>query len=207
MSKYSRYQSVIHKNSDESVSENYWLEQLNKLEKEAVQSKPIDTFLFDQINSIMNGKSKYPSVDVAVKDMQERSGLTAYLKKVNNNVKTASDNNSIIKKRIKLEPIVIKKNPNIKRTIENIIKSSNGNLPLPTILDKIKSIHKKDISEDKDWEDRGLLIFISGLNLEEKQKHPVNSDEYNLGKCDNYSSDDIDISNTDAFHSLNPAKV
>lgn len=51
------------------------------LNKDAVQPRRVDESIFNQINSIMNGKSKFTSVDAAVRDMQDRSGLTAYLKK------------------------------------------------------------------------------------------------------------------------------
>jgi hypothetical protein len=101
MSKYGRHQSMINRTSDESIGEDNWLKQLAKtLEKSAVQPKSVDSSMFDQINSIMNSKSKYPSVAAAVEDMKERSGLKAYLDKLSANkaVKKASDeNNAFIK--------------------------------------------------------------------------------------------------------------
>ena len=80
MSKYSRYNSIVNRNSDENVSEDHWLKQFEKtLQKGAVQSVSKDSF-YDQINAIIGGtKSKYSSVADAVEDMKERSGLTAYL--------------------------------------------------------------------------------------------------------------------------------
>jgi hypothetical protein len=59
---------------------------VHNIEKAAVQPSHQDQSLFDQISSVMNGtKSKYPNVDAAVKDMQERSGLLAYKNKVDAN--------------------------------------------------------------------------------------------------------------------------
>ena len=89
MSKYSRYNSIVSRNSDENVSEDHWLKQFEKtLQKGAVQSVSKDSF-YDQINAIIGGtKSKYSSVADAVEDMKERSGLMAYL----NKVKAAEDN-------------------------------------------------------------------------------------------------------------------
>src|SRR5271170_1274484 len=129
MSKYVRHQSVVSRQSDENISEDHWLKNFQKsLLKGAVQPRAVDSSLFDQINSIMNGKSKYTSVDHAVADMQERSGLTAYLDKVSksseeesNKTKTASDNHNIIDKEVKgkILPKVFQKCPQIKTTLEN----------------------------------------------------------------------------------------
>ena len=216
--KYSRYQSVISRNADADISEDHWLKRFqNTLEKGAVQTRS-EVPIYDQIRSIMDGKSRYPSVDAAVKDMQERSGLIAYLQKINKvseendavSTKTAADNNNIIDKHIpieKIEPAIIKKCPNIKKTLENIIQSSQGNLSLPAIIDRLRSIHQSDISDGKDWEDQGLIVFVSIMNLAEKGKYFHHTDENHLGMRDSSSTDDIDPSNTDAFLGLTPAKV
>ena len=95
-----RHQSVISKVSDDSGDE-LINELKNNLEKDAVQSREKDQSLYDQINNIINNKSKYPSVQAAVEDMKERSGLTAYLK--NKNIKKASDNNQVIDKEVELK--------------------------------------------------------------------------------------------------------
>ncbi len=210
MTKYSRYQSVINRNADEEIDENHWLKQFqNKLEREAVQSKSNQS-VFEQITSIMNSKSKYPSVEAAVEDMKERSGLKAYLEnKLSNDKKlpkTASDENNAIHKQIDL-PIVIKKYPPIKSTIENYIKDTKGNLPIPAIIDKIKSIHKSDVSHAEDWEDEKLVRLVSALNLKAKKDNPAILDNPgNLGTLDVLDDSEIDPSNTDAFYALNPAK-
>ena len=200
---------TISRNADSEIDENHWLKQLEKnLEKIAVQPRRIDQSLFDQINSVVSGNSKYPSVDAAVKDMQERSGLTAYLKnkqsKTNedSSKKTASEESS----KNKNEPELFKKVPSIKVTIENFITSTKGNISVPAILEKIRSVHRQDVSEPKDWEDDNIIIFISQMNLNEKKKNKNNyrTNEANLGKIDN-SESDFDKSNDDAFYSLMPA--
>lgn len=202
--KNTRYQSSISKCSED---DDHWLKEFkNKLEKGAVQPKSTEN-IYDQINSIMNNKSKYPSVEAAVEDMKQRSGLIDYLKKIN---KIASDNNSAIDKNIPIEeikvPVVIQKCPAIKNTLENIIHDTNGNSSLPAIIDRLKSIHKTDVHEDKDWEDQLLIIFVGRLNLQEKAKQSK-VDNNNLGIRDTSMSSDIDPSNTDAFSILMPAKL
>lgn len=211
--KYTRHQSVISRNADESIDENHWLKKFQeKLEKGAVQPKN-NKSLFDQISSIMNGNSRYPSVEAAVKDMQERSGLTAYFDNLNktstlekNKKKTASDENESFDKKINLVPIIIEKFPNIKDTIQNYIDDSKGNLPVPAIIDHIRSIHSRDVSDPKDWEDNRLIKLVSEMNLKAKQNNPEVFEHYtNLGTRD-HVTDEIDPSNNDAFHSLMPVK-
>lgn len=216
MAKYSRHQAVISRNSESYIDEDNWLNRFEKsLQKDAVQPKRVDQSIFEQITTIMNGKSKYPSVQAAVDDMKNRSGLTAYLDKMNKVSnedpsivkKTASDNNGAIDKKITMSPIIFSKCPKVRDTARNYIQSTRGNLPVPAIIDKIRSIHSGDVSEAKDWEDDKLIRAISRMNLEEKSKaHPGNEDYNNLGKEDDTNDSDIDPSNMDAFHSLTPVK-
>jgi hypothetical protein len=219
MSKYSRHQSVVTRQSDENISEDHWLKNFQKtLQKGAVQPRN-ESSLFDQINSIMNGKSKYTSVDHAVKDMQERSGLTAYLDKINKTsgeerdtsvkAKTASDSHNVIDKEVKGKtiPIVFEKCPQSKKTLENYIRDTKGNLPVPAIIEKLRSIHQNDVSDAKDWDDDNLIREVSRQNLMAKRDNPASYENYaNLGSRDSDADSEIDPSNTDAFHALTPVK-
>ncbi len=213
MSKYIRHQSVVSRHIDENIDGDHWLKQFEKkLHKDAVQPRQVDQSLFEQINSIMNTKSKYPSVEAAVEDMKARSGLTAYLEKARDmsklskdespHKKTASD-----KKQDDNMPVVIMKCPAIKHTLENYIRDTKGNLPIPAIVDKLKSIHHGDVSDAKDWDDDKLLHLVSRLNLNAKKNNPAVFENYsNLGTHEKMDDSEIDPSNMDAFHSLNPVK-
>lgn len=210
MTKYRRQQPTITRQSDENSSEDYWLNEFEK--KLAVQ--PANHSLFDQISNIMNSKSKYPSVEAAVEDMKERSGFAAFVKELSKTsdteeatTKTAEDHNQAIDKKIDLTPIVIKKCPTVKSTLENYIRDTRGNLPIPAIIDKIKSIHRSDVSDAKDWDDDKLMKLVSRLNLEAKKNNPGSYENYsNLGRRDMSGDSEMDPSNRDAFHALNPAK-
>ena len=297
MSKYTRHQSAISRNTDEHISEDHWLKKFeSSLQKGAVQPRSQQS-VYDQINSIMNGtKSKYTTVQSAVDDMMARSGLTNYLKVSNKQeikAKTASedytqvgardgkedldnqgfgsdilasiksskipmppsleawsqyahgykdgskmsethfvhemkkiqdyfskrstDQNNDIDKMIPVEkkqqdtdtPDVMIENPSILKTLENCIKSNRGNLPVPTIISKLRSIHQNDISDDKKWDDDKLIRLVSKLNLEAKRNNPSNYENYNdLGSNDRDNAEsDVDPSNTDAFNALMPAKI
>jgi hypothetical protein len=317
MSKYQRYQPAITRSSDESISEDHWLKKFEKsLQKGAVQPK-VQQSLFDQINSIMNRTSRHPSVEAAVEDMKERSGLTAYLTKVKraeveesdasvvkhasneqsneivealkvavktsnwrnvgklmadmeliegdpatnamDNIvsfkyfhdpelkhvkvpinawndftigycegrgmdeertakqleftrkiaekhgkKFASDNNEAKKNKM---PAVIQKFPGILKTLQNCIRDTKGNLPLPAIIERVRSIHQGDVSEAKDWDQDDLMYLVSQMNLDAKRNNPSTYQDYsNLGGRDVASDSEIDPSNTDAFNALMPAK-
>jgi|WetSurMetagenome_2_1015567.scaffolds.fasta_scaffold394729_2 hypothetical protein len=213
MSKYIRHQSVVSRHIDENIDGDHWLKQFtDKLQKSAVQPRETDQSLFDQINSIMNNKhSKYSSVEDAVEEMKARSGLTAYLEKDFSKISKEEDTN---KKTASKQheghnnlPTVIIKCPQIKNTLENYIKDTKGNLPIPAIIDKIKSIHHVDVSEAKDWDDEKLLHLVSKLNLNAKKDNPGVFQNYqNLGLREDVNNSEIDPSNVDAFHALNPVK-
>jgi hypothetical protein len=222
MSKYTRYQGVVSRNSDEGIGEDHWLKQFEqKLHKGAVQPRSVENSLYDQINSIMNGKSRHQTVDAAVQDMMQRSGLNDYLEKVkvseedNRNAKFAQlgDTNKVLHKEVPMEekgiPIVIKKCPSVRNTLENHIKATNGNMPLSAIISHVQGIHSKDVSDAQDWEDDNLIRLVSKLNLEAKKNNPASfEDNANLGKRDSDTAEsDVDPSNTDAFNSLMPAKI
>jgi hypothetical protein len=209
MGKYDRYQSVVQKTSDEDVGEQEWLSKVKEaIEKAAVQPRYKDQQLFDQINSIMNNKSKYPSVQAAVDDMKERSGLTAYLNKKQSEEDNFSKKTASLKEDPKANVVILvfKSCPSVKQTIDNCIKDSKGTLPIPVILSRVQSIHNNDVHNSEDWDDENLLRYISKKNLEEKSNHGEQSDYNNLGFRNNMDNDGaIDQSNTDAFFCLNPA--
>lgn len=198
-----RHQSIISKYSDSQQDEDNWINKLEKsLIKEAVQSRQVDDSLFHQINNIMNGnstKSKYTSVEAAVEDMKARSGFSSHISKVSTNdkepTKTAQEH----------VPTVIKKCPQIKNTFENFIRDTRGNISIPAIIEKVKGIHQKDVSDSKDWDEENLIRYVSQLNLKAKQNNPATYENHmNLGTVDPSSNQDVHPSNTDAFFGLQP---
>lgn len=223
MSRQSRHQSVVNRQSDEGYSGDHWLKQFeDKLQKTSVQ--PRGENLYDQISSIMNSKSKYPSVQAAVDDMMQRSGLTSYLENVKTSTEDTSnkprktaqtrteskpdDQNDGRHKR-KEEPKVFKKIPGLKRTLENIMRETRGNLPISAIIARLQALHAKDTADVAAWEDEDLLRMVSKYNLEAKKSNPGSFERFDqLGTGDHSTSDrDIDPSNTDAFNALMPSKI
>jgi hypothetical protein len=140
-------------------------------------------------------------VDAAVKEMQQRSGFLNY---VSQNTKTATSEE--VKKNSK--PQIILKNPQIEITLKNYCSDTKGQLDVPSIIEKIKSIHKKDVSDDSLWDEGSFIKFIHECNEEFKEKNNRTQENNNLGKVHFQSgTDDIDPSNHDAWHSLMPVKT
>lgn len=178
-----------------------WMKEFAKnLQKTSVQPYR-DESIFDQISSVMNGtKPKYSNVEDAVKDMQERSGLIAY----KNKVEAQSGTKKKAQAGIKLFDL----KPQIKETFDNYIEDTHGNLSIPGIVEKIKSIHHTDVSDDAMWDDEHLLKYVSDKNTEAKKKHPdTENDNASLGKLPHFDDRDIDPSNSDALISLTPAVI
>ncbi len=214
MSKYNRHQSVISRQSDEAFSDDHWLKEFEStLQKTSVQ--PAGRSLFDEISSVMrNSKSKYPSVQAAVDDMMQRSGLTDYL----DNVKLSEEDTTNQAKKTAQAmppkkddskvPDIIKQKPSVLRTLENIIKETRGNMPVPAIISRLHALHAADIADEGAWEDDKLIRLVSQLNLQAKKDNPGSYDNYDqLGQGDHQNDADIDASNTDAFNILMPAKL
>ena len=178
-----RTQSTFVKEADSNnTSDNWFVDFERALLKESVLSKQVDESLFNQISTIMNSKSKYSSVEDAVKDMQERSGFKSFVEtgkySVNksNNKKIASDVNNVFYKQTEKEnddiPDVFKEKPSIKQTLKNLIDGAHGLTPIAVILDNLKNLHKKDVLDDSMWDDSKLIKYVTTENLKAKSIHP-----------------------------------
>lgn len=171
------------------------------LSKVSVQPYRSEDSIFDQISSIINSsKPKYSSVEDAVREMQERSGITAYKKDLKSLAETIKNAAEKIK--------IFELKPQIQSTIDNCIDDTKGNLPIPAIIDRIRSIHKNDIDDDSAWDDENLLKYINDKSINIRKNHPNQDDNYTtLGKLPNYDETEIDKSNTDALISLTPTVI
>ena len=200
--------SIISSRKDDRLSDDDWALKFERaLEKNAVQPVSNDRSVYDQINSIMNGKSKYSSVQAAVDDMKKRSGLTDYLNKIT--VSKTQETNKIATQQDKQpnkQPELFVKYPEVKQTFQNYVTSTRGNLPIPAIVDKVRSIHRNDVLDQGLWEEEDLLKAIHRMNLVEEIKYTHQDKDLNLGKGD-MSDSDFDQSNSDAFLSLTPVKM
>lgn len=178
------------------------------LQKNSVQPYRNES-LYDQISSVMNGtKSKYSNVEEAVRDMQDRSGLLAYQNKVEAQKNSPPKIAQTTATPAKTEIIrLFEDKPQIKDTFDNYIEDTSGNLSIPGIVERIRAIHRGDVSDDSMWEDNNLLQYVNDKNIEVKKKYPDNkADSPNLGRLTHFD-EDTDPSDNDPLFSLTPAVI
>lgn len=204
-----RTMPIISRNSDDLENSPVYPNWMNDFAKKSVQPyRKDEESVFDQISSIINSsKPKYSSVEDAVKDMQERSGLLAYQKQMRSfaeAIKIAGCTCEHEEKNEKPKIKIFEIKPQVQSTIDNFIEDTHGNLPIPSIIERAKSIHKNDITDDSSWDDDGLLSYINDKSIDVKKQNPTNDDQYTtLGKLPQIDDKDIEI-NQDVFKSLSP---
>ena len=190
-----------------------WLSDFaTNLSKSAVQPyREEQQSIYDQINSVMNGsKSKFNSVEQAVDSMKERSGLLAYHNKIDAQKYDVQKMAQLIEEAGKKESDIklFQLHPGIQNTINNFVTDTHGNLSIPQIIEKIKSIHSQEVPEGECWDDENLFKYINDKNIEIKKNYPDNDVEnMNLGKITPMNDSEIDKSNSDALFSLTPAVI
>lgn len=202
MIKYSNRSMPLITRSQPTENDDLSVEFVRQLNKQSVQPRDQVQSLYDQMHSIINGnKPRYPSVDAAVKDMLDRTGLTAYKQQL-----LAQDQAPTLRsKQAEIQVELFKQIPQVKQTFDNYIQSTRGNLLVPEILNHVRNIHKNDVPDYAMWNSPSLLTYINDKNTAEKKMNPdFTSLDQNLGKVD-YNDNEIDPSNSDALHSLNPA--
>lgn len=162
------------------------------LEKESVKSKSNDYSLYDQINSILDNKSKYSTVDEAVLDMQHRTGLYDILQ----SKKASSTKSDHIE--------AFKANPDLKTYIDNYIEDRPGTSIEAVIhnLLKINTIKSKlpetdDVPEEVKQYINAKIKEVGAFNDRKS------NDNMELGKLD--VSEDTGVVD-DPFASCMPAR-
>ncbi len=190
-------QKKINLNSDDLEESFAW-----SMDKVAVEEYKED--FTSQMSSLLRGsKSKYSSVAEAVEEMKARSGLTNYLSRIKMSEKKNLVEKIAQEQMSKSIPNVIKSCPQIENTIKNYIESTHGHTPLMAIIERVKEIHRNDVSDPKEWNDEKLYRLISTLNMEEKAKRFEQHAPNTLGK-----EDDLSISNfmgsDDPFAGIKP---
>jgi hypothetical protein len=142
---------------------------ISNLEKEAVKSKKEDYSLYQQINDVISGKSKYSNVEEAVKDMAKRTGLSDMLNK-----KEAQE-----KKK------VFDEIPELKIFVDNYVEDRPGTSVDAVIHDlvKIRSIKEK-LPENGDVPEEIKLYINDKIKERENKSHSKDHNDLQLGKID-----------------------
>jgi len=180
-----------------------WLDQLaERLDKKEPKSAVEEArarheySLFDQITSIVD-KPRYSSVEHAVQDLQERTGLTAYLSRMasNETVKQAQD----------FPQSWTKFDENTKESILSYIKNTidkyHGAVIAPAIQEELVTIFNE--MKPADAFNAEVTAFLKN-QIEESNSHRMQEEvSGNLGKGNNENLDEDDA-NTNFFKALLP---
>ena len=201
MSKRSSLGIVIGR-SNPQIDDSFAKELEQQLNKNSVNSVNRDKEIYNQILSIVgNKKSKFSSVDAAVKDMQERSGFSSFLKKKSDKVK----NQKIASLEI-TQPTLFQEYPHILQTFINCIDDNDGTLSTPALLERVKRIHNREVVDNSLWDDPALIIYVSKQNLDKrKSREDFNSQHSGLGK--NYYHTNEQNEDDDLFQLCDENKI
>ena len=196
-----------------------WLDSFADKIEEASQTTAVEVArqrsqvtMHDQISSIMMGgtpSSSYATVDDAVRDMQERTGLGEYLKRVSNKLKadkTASEIASEIDGKLEecdnlAENSAFKDlSPKLKESIINYcmnkISTHRGQVTVPDVQHDVLMTFKSSGLQPQDVNCEPVARLISGMILKEQQTSPA-KDENNLNMGLGVGRDDIDPNDSD----------
>lgn len=194
------------------------------LEKNSVQSVEKDRSMYDQISNIMNGNSRFATVDEAVSDMKERTGLSVYLNQIaaaENQIKTAqsparppiaqtadaADTNVAIEVELggTLIPEIVSKINGLDEFLRKFIEARYGNTSVSSVTSELVKLFSNNGFTPNDEDNADLKHYINELIIEEKKNHLArNNVNPNMGRIE-YTSETNNRGN-DFFEILMPAK-
>ncbi|HVI40981.1 MAG TPA: hypothetical protein VM577_09995 [Anaerovoracaceae bacterium] len=156
----------------------------------------------DQISAIVGGNPRHSSVETAVQDYQERTGLKEYLKR-QSSPQDSAKKTANVQAFQNLDPRV---RDNIINFIKNRIETHRGLVPLPAIQEEILSTFRNEGLQPQDVNNDEVAKLISQAIIDERQKNPESDmNNVNLGRGVGVKDmDDDDGSNSDFFRGLLP---
>ncbi len=141
--------------------------------------------LYDQMKSALQGRPRYSSTEEAIKDYQEKTGLTAYLRQINasKNVESvamkilASEDDTVQK------PELVQRIPAIETFIRNKVES-NKMVGLPGLLYDLMDMFRLQGIKQSDIEDEEFLSYINDILKSRSENSSSLSDlqNSNIGK-------------------------
>lgn len=156
--------------SESSSTPSWYNDFLGNLQKNSVQSQHS---IYDEISAIIgNTKSKYSSVEEAVQDMRERTGLNAIL--------SAKQALAAIQ-----EPEIFKEIPEMKTFIDNFVEDRPGTSVESVIHDLMKIDMIRDKMPDRADVENDVRIYIN-RRLADIKSHQtdLNKVDMHIGKVD-----------------------
>lgn len=158
--------------------------------------------IVDQISAIVGNRPGHSSVESAVQDYQERTGLKEYLRRQSAQQEPA-------KKTANVQPfqnLDPKLRDDVISFIKNRIETHRGLVPLPAIQEEVLSTFRGKGIQSQDVDTDEVARLISQLIVDERKKNPESDiHNVNLGRGVGVKDmDDDDGSNSDFFRGLLP---
>lgn len=148
--------------------------------------------IHEQISSIM-GVSGH-TVESKVKELQDRTGLTEYLKRFASTEETKE-------MFAKFSP---KMRKDLKNTIYNIVSSNRGNIEIPAVQHELLALFKQYGLRPEDVNEVSVFNYINNKIVKELKINPPNKGDLSqLGKIDYDLNEDDDDS--DFFKGMMPS--
>lgn len=182
------------------------IEQASQLTAVEVARRRNQVSIHDQINSIItrNPSSSFATVEDKVNDMQERVGLSEYLRRV-----SAEEHNKVAQAE-NFENIFPNLNKDLREDIisfcKNKIANHRGQITVPAIQHDVLDTFRRYGLQPEDVNCEPVAKMISGMILKEQQTNPAR-DETNVQLGLGVGRDDVDendADNTDFFQNLMP---
>jgi len=170
----SRYLPVVSRDESftEQTSSSPWCDEFLKNYNQSSTSNSI----YDEISAILNNsKSKFSSVEEAVKDLKERTGLDIYLESF-----------ASIK-----EPEIFKKIPEMRIFIENYIEDHPGTSIESVVYEILNKDHFKEQLPDNSDVENEVKQFINNKLSDVYVTLPDNINMH-VGKVDQSSENEVD---------------
>ncbi len=159
--------------------------------------------IVDQINSIVGNRSRHATVESVVQEMQERTGLKEYLRRVSVSTPGSYKRAQQVVDNI-FSTVNIKVKDAILNFIKNKIEAHHGMIAIPAIQDEILSTFKRDGLQSQDVNNELVSKYINECLIAEKRKNPI-TDQFdsNLGKgTEVKDTSNADSDTSDFFKSL-----
>jgi hypothetical protein len=191
-----------------------WLDAFAKeqAKKENSQSTAVDKArerdqksMLDQISYIIDKKPRHASVESAVKDMQDRTGLSEYIKRLSvlneTGKKTAQEEKPVVDVNKLMEPFEPELQKKIFTFVKNKVESSQGNLATGAIVADLAHTLRQDGLDESDISTEDFSNWIDQLRDDVKKRFPMDmGNDQNFGK--DTAIDDESNMNDDVFKNM-----
>lgn len=172
------------------------------------QKRNISSSFVDQITQIVSGGAKFSTVESKVKDMQERTGMNDYLRKIKAkemvetiNTRVASELSKEPEMFSKLDKKLVE---DMKSFIQGKINSHHGQTSVPAVLQALFQTFKTHGLGLEEANDPELISYIENKIAESQKLLSRTENTSSFFDSKNVQDHESHPANEDVFYSLDP---